>query len=90
MATIKHFEVVVSVVLVDSDGRRTTVDTHPEQCDDMRTAKRVFDSAISGLVEASGAGYEPFVPFEPCKHDWQEQPGEPPVDVCIQCGEVRH
>lgn len=20
------------------------------------------------------------------KHDWQEQPGEPPVDVCSKCG----
>ncbi len=25
-----------------------------------------------------------------CFHDWQEQPGEPPVDVCSSCGEVRH
>lgn len=22
-------------------------------------------------------------------HDWQEQPGEPPIDVCSSCGEVR-
>lgn len=25
----------------------------------------------------------------PCDHDWQEQPGEPPYDVCSSCGEVR-
>ena len=25
----------------------------------------------------------------PCDHDWQEQPGEPPVDVCWHCGAVR-
>lgn len=24
-----------------------------------------------------------------CEHDWQEQPGEPPVDVCNSCGAVR-
>lgn len=24
-----------------------------------------------------------------CDHDWQEQPGEPPVDVCSSCGAVR-
>ncbi len=24
-----------------------------------------------------------------CEHDWQEQPGEPPVDVCNQCGARR-
>lgn len=24
-----------------------------------------------------------------CEHDWQEQPGEPPVDVCSRCGAVR-
>lgn len=24
-----------------------------------------------------------------CKHLWEEQPGEPPVDVCPQCGKVR-
>lgn len=24
-----------------------------------------------------------------CNHDWQEQEGEPPVDVCSQCGAVR-
>lgn len=23
------------------------------------------------------------------EHDWQEQPGEPPVDVCSSCGETR-
>lgn len=23
------------------------------------------------------------------EHNWQEQPGEPPVDVCNNCGEVR-
>jgi hypothetical protein len=22
-------------------------------------------------------------------HDWQEQPGEPPIDVCFKCGAVR-
>jgi hypothetical protein len=26
---------------------------------------------------------------EPCDHDWQEQPGEPPVDICNSCGAVR-
>ena len=26
---------------------------------------------------------------ERCEHDWQEQPGEPPVDVCSSCGAVR-
>lgn len=26
---------------------------------------------------------------QPEAHDWQEQVGEPPVDVCSQCGEVR-
>ncbi len=25
----------------------------------------------------------------PCDHDWQEQPGEPPIDVCSSCGAVR-
>jgi hypothetical protein len=24
-----------------------------------------------------------------CEHEWQEQPGEPPVDTCSRCGEVR-
>lgn len=24
-----------------------------------------------------------------CEHEWAEQPGEPPVDVCVRCGEVR-
>lgn len=24
-----------------------------------------------------------------CEHDWQEQPGEPPVDTCSHCGAVR-
>jgi hypothetical protein len=24
-----------------------------------------------------------------CDHDWQEQPGEPPVDTCSNCGAVR-
>jgi hypothetical protein len=24
------------------------------------------------------------------EHDWQEQPGEPPCDVCIYCGKVRY
>jgi hypothetical protein len=24
-----------------------------------------------------------------CDHDWQEQPGEPPFDVCSNCGAVR-
>jgi hypothetical protein len=24
-----------------------------------------------------------------CDHDWQEQPGEPPVDVCYRCGATR-
>ena len=24
-----------------------------------------------------------------CQHAWQEQPGEPPVDVCSSCGKVR-
>lgn len=24
-----------------------------------------------------------------CIHEWHEQPGEPPVDVCSQCGAVR-
>jgi hypothetical protein len=27
--------------------------------------------------------------LETCEHDWQEQPGEPPVDVCSSCGAVR-
>lgn len=25
-----------------------------------------------------------------CDHDWQEQEGEPPVDICNSCGETRH
>lgn len=25
-----------------------------------------------------------------CAHDWQEQEGEPPFDVCISCGKVRY
>lgn len=24
-----------------------------------------------------------------CEHDWQEQPGEPPIDVCSRCGKVQ-
>jgi len=24
-----------------------------------------------------------------CDHQWEEQPGEPPVDVCTSCGERR-
>lgn len=24
-----------------------------------------------------------------CKHRWEEQPGEPPEDVCIHCGLAR-
>ena len=24
-----------------------------------------------------------------CRHDWQEQPGEPPRDTCSLCGAVR-
>lgn len=24
-----------------------------------------------------------------CEHEWQEQPGEPPVDVCSKCGITR-
>lgn len=24
-----------------------------------------------------------------CSHEFQEQPGEPPVDVCPLCGEAR-
>lgn len=24
-----------------------------------------------------------------CQHEWQEQPGEPPVDCCFKCGKVR-
>ena len=24
-----------------------------------------------------------------CEHDWQEQPGEPPIDVCPSCGAIR-
>ena len=24
-----------------------------------------------------------------CTHRWEEQPGEPPQDVCYDCGEVR-
>lgn len=26
---------------------------------------------------------------EACDHDWQELPGEPPRDVCNQCGKER-
>lgn len=29
-------------------------------------------------------------PASPDPHDWQEQPGEPPRDVCSRCGAVRH
>ena len=25
-----------------------------------------------------------------CKHRWEEQPGEPPRDVCPKCGAVRY
>jgi hypothetical protein len=25
----------------------------------------------------------------PCEHEWEEQPGEPPKDVCIKCGDTR-
>ena len=25
-----------------------------------------------------------------CEHDWQEQPGEPPVDICSRCGKQRY
>lgn len=24
-----------------------------------------------------------------CEHEWHEQPGEPPVDVCMHCGSQR-
>lgn len=26
---------------------------------------------------------------EECEHQWEEQPGEPPVDVCPLCGARR-
>lgn len=27
--------------------------------------------------------------FLVCRHRWEEQPGEPPVDACTLCGAVR-
>jgi hypothetical protein len=27
--------------------------------------------------------------IDPCRHLWEEQPGEPPRDVCFHCGKVR-
>jgi hypothetical protein len=41
-------------------------------------------------------GYTPedwaiiFPPEPPHVHQWEEQPGEPPRDVCVSCGEERH
>lgn len=37
---------------------------------------------------ANEIGEEP-PPATYCEHDWQEQPGEPPFDVCNQCGAWR-
>lgn len=34
-------------------------------------------------------GYNGLIKQDTCNHDWQEQPGEPPVDVCPKCGAVR-
>lgn len=29
-------------------------------------------------------------PDPPCEHAWEEQPGEPPRDVCVNCGETQY
>lgn len=49
-----------------------------------------------GLLEAMnatlrGAGFPPatMAELKACEHDWDEQPGEPPVDVCTKCGDTR-
>lgn len=40
-------------------------------------------------VALTGFKVVPIWALPPCQHDWQEQEGEPPVDVCSSCGERR-
>ena len=57
------------------DGTEVVCDhTLPEGHDE-------FEKAINTAVD----NHESLL----CKHQWEEQPGEPPRDVCTSCGRVR-
>lgn len=38
----------------------------------------------------AGIHWMPSEPAPACEHQWEEQPGEPPMDVCSSCGAVRY
>jgi hypothetical protein len=49
-------------------------------------AAKALDAAIG---ESDDYGELTPQPPAPCDHDWQEQPGEPPIDTCSKCGARR-
>lgn len=49
-----------------------------------RLVKALESIAASPAILAAQATAKPA-----CVHDWQEQPGEPPRDVCSSCGLIR-
>jgi hypothetical protein len=54
------------------------------------------DSAISRVLVQDARGHLGMINVQgwqldetTCEHEWQEQPGEPPIDVCSRCGAVQ-
>lgn len=45
---------------------------------------------VKDLVEVSPTYFRTHVQEEPCRHQYEEQPGEPAQDVCVHCGDVRY
>lgn len=42
-----------------------------------------------GVGDTAAAALDDLVTRNTCLHSWEEMPGEPPHDVCSQCGMVR-
>jgi hypothetical protein len=43
----------------------------------------------SQFMRLTAQGVKVLPPDLSCDHQWEEQPGEPPMDVCVKCGAVR-
>lgn len=50
---------------------------------------RDIEKLMTAVMEKMNAVIAECTVVNECEHDWQEQPGEPPVDTCFRCGAIR-
>jgi hypothetical protein len=72
--------------VIEDKGKTVVVETD-EQLESEAAIEYDFDTPEQETLEVTPDRLRAIIE---CEHDWQEQPGEPPKDVCPKCGATRY